>query len=60
MQYKHKIIVFEIPDYSYHGNRNFNTILLCSKEILRKMKFAKGKYEIYTFSDWLSFDNINY
>ena len=22
-QYKHKIIVFKIPDYSYHGNRNF-------------------------------------
>ena len=22
LQYKHKIIVFKIPDYSYHGNRN--------------------------------------
>ena len=23
LQYKHKIIVFKIPDYSYHGNRNY-------------------------------------
>ena len=22
MQYKHKIVVFKIPDNSYHGNRN--------------------------------------
>ena len=22
LQYKHKIIVFKIPGYSYHGNRN--------------------------------------
>ena len=22
LQYKHKIIVFKIPDYSYHGNKN--------------------------------------
>ena len=44
LQYKHKIIVFKIPDYSYHGNRNFQkTVLLCSKEILQKMKFAQGK-----------------
>ena len=30
VQYKHKIIFFEIPDYSYHGNRNcqkrFNSV----------------------------------
>ena len=30
LQYKHEIIVFKIPDYSYHGNRNcqkrFNSV----------------------------------
>ena len=30
LQYKHKIIVFKIPDYSYHGNRKcqkrFNSV----------------------------------
>ena len=50
LQYKQKIIVFKIPDYSYHGNRNCQkTVLLCSKEILRKMNFAQGKCEIDTF-----------
>ena len=50
LQYKHKITVFKIPDYSYHGNGNCQeTVLLCSKEILRTMKFAQGKCEIDTF-----------
>ena len=50
MQYKHKIIVFKIPDNSYHGNRNCqNQLYSVSKEILRKMNFAQGKCEIDTF-----------
>ena len=40
------------------------TVLLCSKEILRKMKFDQEKCEIDTFQtgfcDTSSFDNINY
>ena len=33
LQYKHKIIVFKIPDYSYHGNRNCqNTVYSVAKK----------------------------
>ena len=50
LQYKHKIIVFKIPDYSYHGNRNCQKLFYSvAKKYYKKMKFAQGKFEIDTF-----------
>ena len=51
LQYKHKIIVFKIPDNSYHGNRNCQKRFysVAKKKILRKMNFVQGKCEIDTF-----------
>ena len=65
LQYKHKIIVFKIPDYSYHGNRNCQKpFYSVAKKYYEKWSLPKEKCEIYTFKtgfcDTSSFDNINY
>ena len=65
LQYKHKIIVFKIPDYSYHGNRNGQKwFYSVAKKYYEKWSLPKEKYEIDTFQtgfcDTSSFDNINY
>ena len=65
LQYKHKIKVFEIPDYSYHGNRNCQKqFYSVAKKYCEKWILPKEKCEIDTFQVGFcytsSFDNINY
>ena len=65
LQYKHKIIFFKIPDFSYHGKRNcqkrFNSV---AKKYYEKWSLPNEKCEIDTFQtgfcDTSSFDNINH
>ena len=65
LQYKHKIIVFKIPEYSYHGNRNCQKrFYSVTKKYYQNRILPKEKCEIDTiqtgFCDTTSFDNINY
>ena len=43
LQYKHKIIVFKFLMIVTMATGIVKNSLLCSKELLRKMKFAQGK-----------------
>ena len=50
LQYKHKIIVFKIPDNSYHGNTNCQKRIYCvAKKYYVKLILPKEKCEIDTF-----------
>ena len=64
MQYKHKIIVFKIPDNSYHGNRNCQKWVYPIAKNVTKNEFCPRKMWNWHFSDWLCdtsfFDNIYY
>ena len=65
LQHKNKIIVFKIPAYSYHGNRNCQKrFYAVAKKYYEKWSLPREKYEIYNFQtgfcDTGSFDNINY
>ena len=65
LQYKHKIIFFKIPNYSYHGNRNCQKrFYSVAKKYHENWSLPKEKCEIYTFQtgfcDTSSFDNNNY
>ena len=65
LQYKHKIIVFKIPDYSYHGNRNCQKRFYSEQSNRTENEVCPGKNLKFTlfqtgFCDTISFDIINY
>ena len=50
LQYKQKIIVFKIPDYSYHGSKNCQKrFYSVAKKYYEKRILPKEKCEIDTF-----------
>ena len=48
LQYKHKIIVFKIPDYSDHGNRNCQNGLTLKQRNITKNEVCSRKNVKFT------------
>ena len=53
LQYKQKIIVFKIPDYSYHGNMNCQKPFYSVAKKYYENEVCPRKIVKFTLLDWL-------